>query len=194
MTTPQANSVLLATLVLLTSIFAHGQHVESRPIANSSSPEMPMFKVYQAVFSLLFPSHASLSSEDTKRNVIAFFKTIGLDDKSAIVLFPYVRQGLADQEKYTERKVVQLCKDRASIKSKRQIGDTFATINSELYRMQQRRWGSLEFLDAKNREILADYATKRGSQIQFSQTDPRAVFEKSPEPLGQMIERICRGK
>lgn len=176
-------------------MFIQGQAAQLPQSANSApAAETPMFDVYQHIFNLLFSTRASLPSDDARKtSVITFFISIGLDEKSANALFPYVRDGLAQQETYTRRAVAQLCKGKASIRSKTQLGDDFAAIYAEIDRMQSRIWGSFEILDARNRAILSAYAMKKKSQVDISPTDPRAIIRQSSETLSQWLERICKG-
>ncbi|MEO6080217.1 MAG: hypothetical protein ABIQ86_10610 [Steroidobacteraceae bacterium] len=162
-----------------------------------------MSDVYQTIFALPFFSGRLPSgeagwekwpSEEVRKSVISFFISIGLDEKSANLLFPYVRDGLAQQQMDTQQKAVQLCKGRADIKSKAQVADFIAALYDEHDRMQTRLWGSFDFLDARNREILSAYAMQRREGMQLYTPDVHATFEKSPETLGQVLDRVCQGK
>ena len=150
-----------------------------------------MFEVYQGIFSLLFGTRSSMSSDETKERVTAFFRTIGLDEEAADTLFPYVRDGLAQQRDFSQMQVMQLCERRTEIESKTQIGDAFADIYDELDRMQQESWGSFELLDDGNRQVLSDYAMQRGSMMYMAPMDAHAAFESSPETLPEILARIC---
>jgi hypothetical protein len=153
-----------------------------------------MYDVYQHIFNLVFSSRSSLSEDAKRKSVIAFFISIGLDEKAASTLFPYVRRGLADQEEYTEQKIAQLCEAKADIKSKSQIGDAGAAIYEGLDRMQERLWGNFAFLDTRNRKALSDYAKKKSQEVSIHPTDARAIMANSPETLAQVLERFCKAR
>lgn len=202
-----ACSALVATLALsATSMFAHGQVagpvkiVEGTP---DTSAQTPISDVYQSIFALLFFSGPlprddagweKWPGDDVKKRAVFFFTSIGLDEKAANALFAHVRDGLAQQQMDGQRKAVQLCKGKADITSKVQVADFIAALYDEHDRMQKRLWGSFEFLDARNRELLSAYAMQRREGMQIHAPDVHATLEKSPETLDQVLERICQGK
>ena len=190
------NSAAVAALALLaTGTLAHGQVAGQLTIEISGEIERPaLFEVYQAIFSLLFPVQGSMFSDETKESVTDFFRTtIGLDEEAADTLFPYVRDGIAQQREFSLTSVMQLCERRGEIESKAQVGDAFADIYDGLDRMQEQSWGTFEFLDDENREILSDYAMRRASGMMIAPIDAHAAFESSPETLPELLARICDG-
>jgi hypothetical protein len=193
-------SAFVAALACLgVSVIARSQGTETVTIeieqsASGSNPETPLFEIYQAIFSLLYTTRSAMPEDEMKESVLAFFRTIGLDDEAAEVLFPYTRDGMERQREYTESQVTYLCQQRANIESKRQVADVFVEIYDELDRMQEELWGEFEFLDDENSEILSGYAKMRGSRMQISPIDPHVAFGSSPETLDQLLQRICVGK
>lgn len=191
---PNNSATVAAIALFATSMLAHGQVIGPMTIEiidGDSAAEGPMFEVYQAIFSLLFPVRSSLFSDETKESATAFFRTVGLDEEAADILFSYVRDGIAQQREFSLTSIMQLCERRAEIESKAQVGDAFADIYDGLDRMQEQSWGSFEFLDDESREILSDYAMRRAAGMMTSPTDAHAAFESSPETLPELLDRIC---
>lgn len=190
-------STIMAVIALSTCELTHGQVVGPTTLtgaATSADTDTPLFEIYQAIFSILFSGRGSPSSNEAKAGAVSRLEIIGLDSKAAKTLASYVGDGLAQQHDFTEMKVSELCRRKDTLTSKAQVGDAFAAIYTELDRMQGNLWGSFDFLDVKNREILSSYAAKRKLEINLSPNNPRAVFEQSPETLAQLLARICAGK
>jgi hypothetical protein len=191
----RAFSAVVVTFALSTSMFAHGQVVgPAKPKGPDSSSETQMYDVYQHIFNLLFSTRSSYSDDAKKKSVIAFFISLGLDEKAANDLFPYVMDGLDQQKIFTQRKIADLCKARSDIKSKSQIGDFGAALYEDLDRMQKRIWGNFNFLDVKNRKILSAYAMKKSLEVSIQPTDARAIMARTPETLEQVLQRFCKVK
>jgi hypothetical protein len=189
------NSATVAALALLaTGTLAHGQAGQLTVEFSGEIEKPALFEVYQAMFSWLFPVQGSMFSDETKDGATDFFRTtIGLDEEAADTLFPYVRDGIAQQREFSLTSVMQLCERRGEIESKAQVGDAFADIYDGLDRMQEQSWGTFEFLDDENRGILSDYAMRRASGMMFAPIDAHAAFESSPETLPELLARICDG-
>jgi hypothetical protein len=191
-------SVILAAVALSNCGLGYGQvagpAVVTRP-ATLASTDTPLFEVYQAIFSILFSGPAPRYSNEARASAAEKLEAAGLDREAAWSLASYVSDGLAQQRDLTETKVVQLCTRKATLTSKAQVGDAFVAIDDDLNRMQERLWGTLDFLDSKNKAILSSYAAKRALELQvLSRIDPHTAFERSSETLQQLLDRICAGK
>lgn len=185
--------VIAGMLAWAVSPFAVGQAKRGSESAQTGVAA-PMFETYQAIFSLLFSGSIPPFSNEKRNSAAAKLQEIGLDKNAASALTSYVGEGMAQQHALTERAVSDMCRRKAEITSKAQLGEVFAGIYAELDKMQERQWGRFEFLDEKNKRALSAYAAKRSLEIELRPTDARAVFQNSPETVGQAIARICKGK
>lgn len=199
--------VLAGTMALAAGRLGQAQIVGPVKVVEGTgeySAETPLFEVYQTIFaSLGFFSRgvSGLPRDDAgwekwpgdqvRQNAIAYFVSIGLDEKSASTLFPHVRDGLAQQQKHSLQQMAHLCERRADISSKAQIGDALANLNDELDRMKARLWGDFDYLDDINRQALVSHARVRREEVQIYRTDARLAIGKSSETLEQMLGRIC---
>lgn len=190
-------SAILAAFALSTFGTGYGQVAGPSVLTRTAAPtstDTPLFEVYQAIFSILYSGPTPLASVEAKASAAARLEAIGLDSKAAKSLASHVSDGMLQQRDLTELRVVQACRRKETLTSKAQVADVFAGIYGELDRMQERLWGSFDFLDAKNKAILASYAAKRRLEIQLKGNDPHTVFERSSETLPQLLGRICAGK
>lgn len=192
------------------SLPAHGQDAQhSRAVAPGAAgtPAQPrMFDVYQAIFSLPFFSGGvsamprdeaawmAWPDDDVRSRAIGFFRSIGLDEAAANALFVHVRDGLRQQEMYSQRYFADVCRRKSDITSKAQLADVFAAVYAGLDRMHELFWGSFDMLDARNTEVLAAYARQRAEGMQIHPTDPATIrrdVERSSETLAQFLRRMC---
>jgi hypothetical protein len=124
----------------------------------------------------------------------AFFTSIGIDEAATTALFVHVRDGLRQQEMYSQQYFAQLCQRESDITSKAKLAEAFAALYDELDRMQERLWGSFDMLDDRNRQVLSSYARRRAEGMQTHPTDAATIrrdVERSSETLGQYVGRMC---
>src|SRR5688572_400215 len=98
-----AYSMFLSALISMTSAVACGQGVGPGRAGGAGPPEdVPMFEIYQAIFSLLFSGRSSPASDEEKAIATSRLQAIGIESKAASALASYVGNGLAQQYEFTE--------------------------------------------------------------------------------------------